>query len=86
MKEYNFGIRYCSSNTPASFPFSIIEKVAIMSFVPAVAFLEKSLEALPDGSTTTAEEVVQDNMKITADTNQQSSRIILEDTPTPIPD
>ncbi|GES95922.1 hypothetical protein RCL_jg283.t1 [Rhizophagus clarus] len=75
--------------TPAafiSFLFNFSEKVAIMSFVPAVAFLEKSLEALPDGSTTTAEEVVQDNMKITADTNQQSSRIILEDTPTPIPD
>ncbi|GES99810.1 hypothetical protein RCL_jg2771.t1 [Rhizophagus clarus] len=47
-----------------SFLFNLSEKVAIMSFAPAAAFLEKSLEALPDGSTTTAEEVAQDNIYI----------------------
>ncbi|GES90042.1 hypothetical protein RCL_jg23828.t1 [Rhizophagus clarus] len=69
-----------------SFLFNFSEQVAIMSFAPAAAFLEKNLEALPDSSTTTAEEVAQDNMEITVDTNQQSSRIIPEDTPAPIPD
>ncbi|GBC03158.1 hypothetical protein RclHR1_00500006 [Rhizophagus clarus] len=70
-----------------SFLFNLSEKVAIMSFAHVAAFLEKSLEAIPDTSScTTEEEPPHDDMEITNDTNQQSSRIISEDIPKPIPD
>ncbi|GBC05951.1 hypothetical protein RclHR1_06520007 [Rhizophagus clarus] len=74
---------------PAAFMsliFNLSEKVAIMSFAPAASFIEKSLEKIPDTSTDASEEPQQDNIEITADTNRQSSRIISEETPEPIPD
>ncbi|GET01213.1 hypothetical protein GLOIN_2v1765605 [Rhizophagus clarus] len=73
---------------PAAFMsliFNLSEKVAIMSFAPAASFIEKSLEKIPDTSTDATEEPQQDNIEITADTNQQSSRIISEETSKPIP-
>ncbi|GBB84818.1 hypothetical protein RclHR1_01140007 [Rhizophagus clarus] len=69
-----------------SFIFNLSEKVAIISFAPVASFIEKCLKKIPDTSTNAFEEPQQDNMEITADTNQQSSRIISEETPAPIPD
>ncbi|GBB97859.1 hypothetical protein RclHR1_30900001 [Rhizophagus clarus] len=68
-----------------SFLFNLSEKVAIISFAHMVSFIEKCLEKFSDAITETSEDLQHDNMKITADTNQQFSRIISEEISALIP-